>query len=92
MAANDKNENEVILAPVHRSLGIYLTAQEKSGKPQLGDRLLKVVRPDVAANGIPYFQIMSLASWERKKKGETERIKSERATYLASRNTSLNMS
>ena len=39
--ANDKNNNEMILGAVHRSSGTYLTAEENSKKPQLGDRLMK---------------------------------------------------
>ena len=37
-SANDKDDNEVIRGAVHRSLGIYLIAEENPGKPQLGDR------------------------------------------------------
>ena len=36
--ANDKGDPEMILGAVHKSPGIYLTAEEKPGKPQLGDR------------------------------------------------------
>ena len=39
--ANDKGDNEMILGAVHRSPGIYLTAEENPRKPQLGDRLMK---------------------------------------------------
>ena len=38
LSANDKGDNEMILGVVHRSSGICLTAEENSGKPQLGDR------------------------------------------------------
>ena len=37
---NDKGDNEVILGAVYRSPGIYLTAKENPGKPQLGDHLM----------------------------------------------------
>ena len=37
---NDKGDNEMILGAVHRSSGIYLTAEENPRKPQL-DRLMK---------------------------------------------------
>ena len=37
-AANDKGDNEMITGAVHRSPGIYLTAEENPGKYQLGDR------------------------------------------------------
>ena len=39
--ANDKGENEMILGAVYRSPSICLTAEEKPGKPQLVDRLMK---------------------------------------------------
>ena len=39
--ANDKGDNEMILGTVHRSPGIYLTAEENPRKLQLGDRLMK---------------------------------------------------
>ena len=38
MSANDEGDNEKILRAVLRSPGIYLTGEENSGKPQLGDR------------------------------------------------------
>ena len=36
--ANNKGHNEMIPGAVYRSPGIYLTAEESPGKPQLGDR------------------------------------------------------
>ena len=39
--ANDKDNNEMIPRAVHRCPGICLTVEENSGKPQLGDRLMK---------------------------------------------------
>ena len=39
--ANHKDDNEMILGAVYRSTGIFLTAEENSRKPQLGDRLMK---------------------------------------------------
>ena len=38
---NDKGDNELILGAVHRSPGIFLTAEENPRKPQLGDSLMK---------------------------------------------------
>ena len=35
------NDNEIILGAVHRSPGIFLTAEENPRKPQLGDSLMK---------------------------------------------------
>ena len=40
--------------------GIYLTAEENPGKLQLGDRLVKAVRPVIASNGVPCLQMKSL--------------------------------
>ena len=39
--ANDKRDNEMILGAVHRSPGIFLTAEENLRKPQLGERVMK---------------------------------------------------
>ena len=39
--ANDKGDNEMIPGAVHRSPGIYLTAEENLRKLQLGDCLMK---------------------------------------------------
>ena len=59
-----------------RSPDIYLTAKENLGKPQLEYRLMKVLRPVIASNGVPYLQTRSIGShstsWRekgRKKKG-----------------------
>ena len=43
-SANDKSDNEVKQGAVQRFPGIYPKAGENSGKPQLGDRLIKAVR------------------------------------------------
>ena len=37
----------------------FLTAEENSGKPQLGDSLIKAVRAVNASNGVPYLQTTS---------------------------------
>ena len=38
LLATDKGDSEIKPRNVHRSPGIYITAVENSGKPQLGDR------------------------------------------------------
>ena len=48
LSANDKIDNEVKPGAVHRTFGIYLTAEENPEKPQLEDRLMKVVRGVIA--------------------------------------------
>ena len=40
-AANANVDSEMIPGTVHRSPGICLTTEENSGKPQLGDSLMK---------------------------------------------------
>jgi hypothetical protein len=40
-SANDKSDNEMMPEAVDRSSGIYLTAEENTGKPQLGYCLMK---------------------------------------------------
>ena len=62
LSANDKDDNKIIPEAVYRSSGIYFTAEESPGKPQLVDRLLKPVRPVNATNGVPYLRIASLGS------------------------------
>ena len=42
--------------------GIYFTTEENPEKPQLGDRLIKAVRPVIASNGIPFIQMGSVGS------------------------------
>ena len=38
-----RGDNEMILGAVHRSPGIYFTAEENPGKSQLGDHLMQAV-------------------------------------------------
>ena len=56
-----KDDNEMKPGAVHRS-GIYLTADENTGKPQLGDRLMKAVRPVIISNG-PLPQMSHHLKW-----------------------------
>ena len=62
---NDKGDSEMIPRTVHRSPGINLPADENPGKPQLGDRLMKAVRPVIASDGVSYFQMRSVGSHSR---------------------------
>ena len=41
LSTNDKGDNEMNPGTVHKSPGIRLAAEENSGKPQLGDRLME---------------------------------------------------
>ena len=43
MLDKDMDHNEMKLGAVHRYAGIYLTAEENSGKLQLGGRLTKTI-------------------------------------------------
>ena len=47
---------------VYSSADMCLWTEEKSGKLQLGYRLIKAVRPVIASNVIPYPQLMSVES------------------------------
>ena len=60
--ADDKGDNEIVLRAVPRSPGICFMADETPYKTQLGDCLVKAVRPVVTSNGAPYLQIRSLGS------------------------------
>ena len=65
----------IIQGAVHRSLDIYLMTEENPGKPQLGDRLMKLVRSAIPSIGEPYFQMTSVVSYSRpgrEKEGKKE--------------------
>ena len=47
---------------VHKYPGIYFITEENPSKPQLGDRLMKDVRPVIASNGVPFLQMRSVGS------------------------------
>ena len=57
LSANDKDD-KVMPGTVNWSPGIYLMGLDISGKSQKGDSLMKIVRPFIALNGIPYLQLM----------------------------------
>ena len=51
----------------------FLTSEETLGKLQLGDHLMKAVRPFIVSNGVPYLQMRSIGSHstsKREKKGK----------------------
>ena len=52
----------MIPGAVHTSPGIYLKAEGNPGKPQLGDKSMKAMRPFIYSNGIPYLQMRSVGS------------------------------
>ena len=58
---------------VHRSPGIYLMTGETPGKAHLGDNLMKVVRPDIASNGVPYLQTTLVGSHSTSERGREKR-------------------
>ena len=45
---------------VHRSPGVYLTAEDNSRKLQIRDYIMKAVRSVIASNVVPYLQIASV--------------------------------
>ena len=51
LSANVKGDNEMMQGDVLRSPGMCLMAAENTGKPQLGDSMVKAVRPVIASNG-----------------------------------------
>ena len=60
LSANDKGDNAVKPGNVHRSPRIYLLVEENPGKPQLGDGLMKAVRPVIVSIGV---KILDSFSW-----------------------------
>ena len=60
LSANDKGDNEMIATAVHRSHDICFTAEENPGKPQLGDRPMKALRPNIASIGVPCLKMRSV--------------------------------
>ena len=55
-------DNEMIPGAVHISPSICLAIEENLGKPQLGNRQMKAVRPVIALNGVHYLQMRSVGS------------------------------
>ena len=72
--ANDKGDNELIPGAAHRSPGICLTAEESSGKPQLGDRLMKgLCYQSSPQMGVTFLQMRTMGSHgtrEERKEGK----------------------
>ena len=66
LSANDKGDKMKPEA-VHKSLGIYLTAEENPGELQLGNCLMEAMGMIIILNGIPYFQITSIREGEWRK-------------------------
>ena len=62
LSANEKRENDMTPEVVDRYPDIRLTAEKNRRKPRLGDRLMKVMRPVIASNGVPFLQMKSVAS------------------------------
>ena len=61
--ANDKGDNDMILGAVHRSPGIYLTAEENprnTSARRPSDEW--AVQPVFASNGVPFLQTRSVGS------------------------------
>ena len=53
---------------MRRSPGIYL-AEDNYEKPQLGERLVKAVRPVIASNEVTYLQIIYVGSHSISERG-----------------------
>ena len=52
----------MIPGAVHRSPDIYITAEENPEKNSATSQSMKVVRPVIASNGVPYLQVKSVGS------------------------------
>ena len=72
LSANDKDNNETIPGTLNKSPGIYLTAEKNSGKPQLGDSIMKAERPVITSNGFPCLQMTRTSQHIRE--GESEKV------------------
>jgi hypothetical protein len=70
----------MIPGTVHRSPGIYVTAEGNVGKHQLGDSLMKAVRSVIASYGVAYLQMRSVGSHSRS--GREKEEKKERSGGL----------
>ena len=72
----------MISGTLNRYPGIYLTAEENLGKPQLGELLMEAVQIVIASNGILYFQMLSLglhSNSAREKEEKREGLGKERS-------------
>ena len=67
LSANDKGDDEKIPGAVYRSTDICPTAEENPGKPKLGDRLKRAVRPVIDSNNV-----CRIAQHARKGEGREE--------------------
>ena len=75
LSVNIKGDNQMIPEVVNRYPGICSTAEKNTGKPHLEDRLMKVMRPFIASNGVPLLQMMPVQShsnseWEMEGTGK----------------------
>ena len=52
----DKSDNEIKPEAVHRSPGIYLTAEENPEKPQLGDHMMHLLNDVIAGRNDPMYR------------------------------------
>ena len=71
-SANDKGDNEIYRVMCTDNLAFVLRLRKT---PEQGGRLMKVVRPFIASNGVPYIQMRSVGSHStsgREKNGRTE--------------------
>ena len=76
LSANAKGDNEMIPGGVHRSPGIYLTAEENPRISQLGGRLMKAVQ---VLRWVSYLQMTSVGlhvTEGKERKGLAKRLKS----------------
>ena len=87
LSANDKGANEVKPGAVHRSPGTCFTAEGNPRKHQLGDRLMKTVRPAIASNPVHYHQMTARSHGTSGKEKEEERKEGVKSFTLVSSET-----
>ena len=87
--ANDKGDNEMILGLCTDLLGFTLQQRKNPRKPQLGDRLMKAVRPVIASYGVPFLQMRSVGQLSTS--GRENEGNKERTGWNGSENLSSNM-
>ena len=74
LSIHNKSDNEAKPGAAYRSPDLYPTPEENPGKPQLGDHLMKVVRPVTASNQILDLQMASVGLRRKQEEGKKKRM------------------
>ena len=71
LSADDNGDNKLIPEAMYRFPRLYFKAEENPRKPQLGDRLMKDMRPVIASDAVPCRQMIAVeAGREKEEKKE----------------------